>query len=190
MNIREDQFGYLKEYGNFIDGGQVEAGSGALIDVRNPATGEIIARIPNSTAADVDRAMRSARAAFEGRAWAGMDTRIRARLVNRLADAFENHLEELYRLETLNNGRPINETRTQLSRILDYFRYNAGLVLARRDAVIPEKGLILIIRSERRLEWSPIALRSTIHCISYANRLRSYWRRDARPSSSRRNTRH
>jgi acyl-CoA reductase-like NAD-dependent aldehyde dehydrogenase len=133
----------VKEYGNFIDGNQVEAGSGALIDVRNPATGEIIARIPNSTAADVDRAMRSARVAFEGRAWGSMDTRSRARLVNRLADAFENHLEELYRLETLNSGRPINETRTQLSRIPDYFRYNAGLALARRDAVIPVEGSYL-----------------------------------------------
>jgi acyl-CoA reductase-like NAD-dependent aldehyde dehydrogenase len=140
MNIHQDQFGHQKEYGNFIDGNQVEAGSGALIDVRNPATGEIIARIPNSTAADVDRAMKSARAAFEGRAWGGMDTRSRARLVNRLADAFDNHLDELYRLETLNNGRPINETRTQLSRLPDYFRYNAGLALARRDAVIPVEG--------------------------------------------------
>jgi acyl-CoA reductase-like NAD-dependent aldehyde dehydrogenase len=140
MNINEDQFGRAKEYGNFIDGDQVEAGFGFLIDVRNPATGEVIARIPNSTVADVDRAMKSARAAFEGRTWGGMDTRSRARLVNRLADAFENHLEELYRLETLNNGRPISETRAQLSRIPDYFRYNAGLALARRDAVIPVEG--------------------------------------------------
>ncbi len=45
-----------------------------------------------------------------------MDTRSRARLVNRLADAFEANLDTLYKLETLNNGRPINETRAQLSR--------------------------------------------------------------------------
>src|SRR5256885_1234963 len=86
-----------------------------MLDVRNPATGDVIARIPNSTAADVDRAMKSARAAFEGRAWAGMDIRSRARLVNRLADAFEANLEPLYRLETLNNRRPLNETRAQLA---------------------------------------------------------------------------
>ncbi len=140
MNINAVKFDHAKEYGNFIDGAQVGAGSGALIDVRNPATGEVIVRIPNSTEANVDRAMKSARAAFEGRAWGGMDTRSRARLVNRLADAFENHLEELYRLETLNNGRPISETRAQLSRIPDYFRYNAGLALGRRDDVIPVEG--------------------------------------------------
>ena len=60
--------------------------------------------------------MKSARAAFEGKAWGGMDIRARARLINRLADAFEADLDQLYRLETLNNGRPVNETRAQLSR--------------------------------------------------------------------------
>ena len=64
-----------------------------MLDVHNPATGEVIARIPNSTAADIDRAMRSARDAFEGRAWGGMDMRARAELVNRLADAFEANLD-------------------------------------------------------------------------------------------------
>src|SRR6201986_916938 len=127
-------------HGNFVDGREIEAGDGAMLDVRNPATGEVIARIPNSTAEDIDRAMKSARAAFEGKAWGGMDIRSRARLVNRLADAFETNLEQLYRLETLNNGRPVNETRAQLSRLPDFFRYFAGLALARRDAVIPVEG--------------------------------------------------
>ena len=114
-----------------------------MLDVRNPATGDVIARIPNSTAEDIDRAMKSARAAFEGKAWGGMDIRARARLVNRLADAFEANLDTLYRLETLNNGRPVNETRAQLSRLPDFFRYFAGLALARRDAVIPVEGSYL-----------------------------------------------
>ncbi|ACA15091.1 Aldehyde Dehydrogenase [Methylobacterium sp. 4-46] len=129
--------------GNFVDGREIEAGDGTLIDVRNPATGAVIARIPNSTEADVDRAMRSARAAFESREWGGLDTRARAKLVNRLADAFEANLDTLYRLETLNNGRPVNETRAQLSRLPDFFRYFAGLALSRRDAVIPVEGSYL-----------------------------------------------
>jgi len=103
-------------HGNFVDGREIEAGSGAMLDVRNPATGDVIAKIPNSTKEDIDRAMKSARTAFEGKAWGGMDIRARARLVNRLADAFEANLDTLYRLETLNNGRPVNETRAQLSR--------------------------------------------------------------------------
>src|SRR6476659_9571355 len=130
-------------HGNVIDGREVEAGSGEMLDVRNPATGDVIARIPNSTEADIDRAMKSARAAFEGKAWGGMDIRARARLVNRLADAFEADLEPLYRLETLNNGRPVNETRAQLSRLPDFFRYFAGVALSRRDSVIPVEGSYL-----------------------------------------------
>jgi acyl-CoA reductase-like NAD-dependent aldehyde dehydrogenase len=133
----------VESHGNFVDGREIEAGNGELLDVRNPATGEVIALIPNSTAADVDRAMKSARAAFEGKEWGGMDVRARARLVNRLADAFEANLDQLYRLETLNNGRPVNETRAQLSRLPDFFRYFAGLALSRRDAVIPVEGSYL-----------------------------------------------
>ena len=132
----------IETHGNFIDGREIEAGSD-LIDVRNPATGEVIARIQNSTQADIDRAMKSARAAFEGKEWGGMDIRARARLVNKLADAFEANLGELYQLETLNNGRPVNETRAQLSRLPDFFRYNAGLALSRRDSVIPVEGSYL-----------------------------------------------
>ena len=129
--------------GNFVDGREIEAGAGEWIDVRNPATGAVIARIPNSTAADVDRAMKSARAAFESKEWGGLSIRSRARLINRLADAFEANLDSLYRLETMNNGRPVNETRAQLGRLPDFFRYFAGMALARRDDVIPVEGAYL-----------------------------------------------
>src|ERR1700719_3961540 len=130
-------------HGNFVDGREIEAGSGAMLDVHNPATRPVIARIPNSTAEDIDRAMKSARAAFEGRAWGGMDIRARARLVNRLADAFEANLESLYRLGTLKKRRPLNQTRAQPSRVPDFFRYFAGLALSHRDSVIPDEGSYL-----------------------------------------------
>src|ERR1700760_4604192 len=93
----------IEIHGNFVDGREIEAGQGAMLDVRNPATGEVIAQIPNSTAEDIDRAMKSARAAFEGKAWGGMDVRARARLVNKLSGAFAIHLPPLYRPATLNN---------------------------------------------------------------------------------------
>ena len=48
----------------------------------------------------------------------------------------EQKMEELYQLETLNNGRPLRETRAQLARVPDLFRYNAALAMARRDSVI------------------------------------------------------
>ena len=69
-----------------------------------------------------------------------MSNRTRARLINKLADVFEANLEEIYHLETANNGRSLNETRAQVSRLPDFFRYNAGLAIARRDSVIPVDG--------------------------------------------------
>lgn len=127
-------------HGLFIDGCEVAASNSDLLDVLNPSTGEVIARIAHGAEADVDRAVQSARRAFQSSAWGGMAERTRARLVNKLADAFEAHLDELYHLETINNGRPVNETRAQVGRLPDFFRYNAGLALARRDAVIPVEG--------------------------------------------------
>ncbi len=127
-------------HGLFIDGAEAPGSSGETLDVLNPATGEVIARTAHGTAQDIDVAIRSARRAFEGKEWGGMDVRARARLVNKLADALEARLPELFRLETTNNGRPVNETRAQISRLADFFRYNAGLALSRRDAVVPVEG--------------------------------------------------
>ena len=130
----------VKVHGLFIDGKEVPAASDEHLDVLNPATGELLARIAHATDADVDRAVRSARAAFEAKEWASMSNRTRAKLINKLADVFEAHLEEMFTLETANNGRSVNETRAQISRLPDFFRYNAGLAIARRDAVIPVDG--------------------------------------------------
>jgi len=127
-------------HGLFIDGGEVTASQSELLDVVNPATGALLAKISHASDADVDRAVKSARAAFEGSAWAGLSNRTRAKLINKLADVFEAHLEEFFQLETLNNGRSVNETRAQISRLPDFLRYNAGLAIARRDAVIPVDG--------------------------------------------------
>ncbi|MEJ5992689.1 aldehyde dehydrogenase [Ramlibacter sp. PS3R-8] len=126
--------------GLFIDGAEVPASGSDLLDVLNPATGEVLARIGHASDADVDRAVRSSAAAFERGEWSAMSNRTRARLINKLADVFEANLEEIYHLETTNNGRPLNETRAQVSRLPDFFRYNAGLAIARRDSVIPVDG--------------------------------------------------
>jgi acyl-CoA reductase-like NAD-dependent aldehyde dehydrogenase len=130
----------IRTRGLFIDGREVPGASRETLEVLNPATGQPIARIAHASPAEVDVAVRSARRAFESKEWSGLSVRARARLVNRLADALEARLEELYELETQNNGRPIGETRAQIGRLPDFFRYNAGLALARRDAVIPVEG--------------------------------------------------
>ena len=127
-------------HGLFIDGREVPATSSDLLDVINPATGALLAQISHASDEDVDRAVRSAHDAFESHEWASMSNRTRAKLINKLADVFEANIEEMFTLETANNGRSLNETRAQLSRLPDFFRYNAGLAIARRDAVIPVDG--------------------------------------------------
>jgi acyl-CoA reductase-like NAD-dependent aldehyde dehydrogenase len=68
-------------HSHFIDGNEVEAATDRTVEVYNPATGRVIARTPDGGAADVDRAMASARRAFESPEWGGIDIRSRARLV-------------------------------------------------------------------------------------------------------------
>ncbi len=127
-------------HGLFIDGREVAATRPDLLDVVNPATGILLAQISHASDADVDRAVQSATTAFESPEWSAMSNRTRAKLLNKLADVFEANLEEIYHLETLNNGRSLNETRAQVSRLPDFLRYNAGLAIARRDSVIPVDG--------------------------------------------------
>ena len=124
----------------FIDGKEIPASQPELLDVLNPATGEMLAQIAHATEADVDKAVKSSAKAFASPEWSSMSNRTRAKLINKLADAFEANLEEIYTLETANNGRSLNETRAQVSRLPDFFRYNAGLAIARRDSVIPVDG--------------------------------------------------
>jgi acyl-CoA reductase-like NAD-dependent aldehyde dehydrogenase len=106
----------------------------------NPATGEVIASVPEQGAADVDRAVAIARAAFESGPWPELTRTARARLLLRFADAIEANSESLFELETRNNGRPITETKAQLSRVPEWFRYNAALLATQRDAVLPSDG--------------------------------------------------
>jgi acyl-CoA reductase-like NAD-dependent aldehyde dehydrogenase len=126
--------------GMLIGGEEVEAASGARLTVLNPATGRPIAEVPAGDVEDVDRAVRAAKTAFEDGPWPRLDGFERSRLINRFADLIDERLDQLYVLETLNNGRPVVETRAQLARLAEWYRYAAALLLAQRDAVLPAKG--------------------------------------------------
>jgi acyl-CoA reductase-like NAD-dependent aldehyde dehydrogenase len=112
----------------------------ATRDILNPSTGQVIRTVPEHGAADVDRVVAVARDALENGAWATMHPSERSRILLRIADEIERSTEELYRLEAQNNGRPVTETRAQLSRVPEWFRYNAGLLAAQRTAVLPSDG--------------------------------------------------
>jgi aldehyde dehydrogenase (NAD+) len=98
-------------------------------DITNPATGEVLTQAVEASAADVDHAVAAARKAFEDRngAWRKMSASERGRLIWKLADLVEKNLEELAELETLNNGKPIFESRyVDMPMTADVLRYYAG----------------------------------------------------------------
>jgi acyl-CoA reductase-like NAD-dependent aldehyde dehydrogenase len=130
----------IPAHGLLIGGQEAAAASGDRLPVVNPATGRPIATVAAGGAEDIDRAVRVGREAFDSGVWSRRPVDERARVLNRLADGIERRIEELYRLETLNNGRPWNETRAQVSRLPEWYRYNAALLLADRTHVVPMPG--------------------------------------------------
>jgi acyl-CoA reductase-like NAD-dependent aldehyde dehydrogenase len=121
-------------------GGAHVAGGAPDLEAVNPATGRVFARVSCAAPADVDRAVEVAEATFRSGVWSGLPIHERARAVQRFADGIEARMDELYRLETLDNGRPITETKAQITRLPEWYRYNAALLLADRDAVVPLSG--------------------------------------------------
>jgi betaine-aldehyde dehydrogenase len=110
---------------NFIDGEFVEAAEGATAAVLNPSTGEQIALAPESTKADVDRAVAAARRAFPG--WAATPPGERALALLRLADAIEEHGDELAQLESDDAGKPIEAVKSDEVPVwVDNLRFFAG----------------------------------------------------------------
>ena len=126
--------------GLLLGGDEVPAASGQWLEVVNPASGEPAARVAAGGAEDVDRAVELGLRAFREGAWSQRPIAERAQVLQRLADGIERRIEELYRLETVNNGRPLKETRAQVSRLPEWYRYNAALLLADRNHVVPMPG--------------------------------------------------
>jgi len=114
--------------GRLLIGGQWIDGS-KKFDTINPATGEVLTQIVEASAEDVDRAVVAARRAFEDRSgpWRKFSASERGRLIWRLADLVEKSIDELAELETLDNGKPIFESRyVDMPMVIDVLRYYAG----------------------------------------------------------------
>jgi len=98
-------------------------------DSINPATAEVLTEISVASGEDVDRAVGAARHAFEDRngAWRKLSAGERGRLIWKLADLLENNIDEFAELETLDNGKPIFESRyVDMPMVVDVLRYYAG----------------------------------------------------------------
>ncbi|WP_150293227.1 aldehyde dehydrogenase family protein [Sphingobium estronivorans] len=111
----------------WIGGKCVAAESGEDFEVIDPASGRPIAVAARGGAADIDKAVRAARTAFEAAAWRDLSAGSRAQLLWRYADVIEAHAQELAELEVLNNGMPIGFAQWSIAASANWLRHYAGL---------------------------------------------------------------
>src|SRR5437016_12154536 len=131
----------VKDQPLLIGGKWLDSASGKTFETINPATGEVIAKVAEGDKADVDKAVKAARKAFEKGPWRKLSARERGRLLYKLADLIEKNFDELAALETLDNGKPINDSRTaDLPLVLDCYRYYAGWADKIEGKTIPVNG--------------------------------------------------
>ncbi len=110
----------------FINGQWVDAASGQTFETPNPATGETLAHIAEGAEEDINRAVRAARAAFDG-PWSRMSPSERGRIIWRIGDLLLEHIEEFAQLESLDNGKPYAVAKgADVPLAADLFHYMAG----------------------------------------------------------------
>lgn len=112
--------------GVFIDNQWMSCDSGKTVDVFSPATGKVFAQIAAGNAADIDKAYRAARRAFEGGAWSRLSAVERGRLLMKLSRAIEDNFDELAKLEAMDTGKPMKQARADITASARYFEFYGG----------------------------------------------------------------
>lgn len=121
-----------------IGGKWVEAVSGETLDVFNPATEDIIAKVPAGDKADVDLAVKAARKAFESGPWPSMTPSERGKMIWRIGDLILEHCDELAEIESLDNGKPVGVAKVaDVPLSADMFHYMAGWTTKTHGKTIP-----------------------------------------------------
>jgi aldehyde dehydrogenase (NAD+) len=119
----------------------VDSESGKTFPTINPATGETICHVAEADEADVNKAVKAARAAFQKGAWRSMSASERGKVMNRLADLIEKNADELARLEALDNGKPYKvAAAADLPLTIACYRYYAGWADKIQGKTIPING--------------------------------------------------
>jgi acyl-CoA reductase-like NAD-dependent aldehyde dehydrogenase len=125
----------------YIDGQWVDAKSGATYKTINPATEEVLTVVAEGGAEDIDAAARAARRAFESGPWAKMSASDRGRILWKIGDLLEANVQEIGRVETLDQGKTITEsTRVDVPLAADCFRYFAGWATKIEGETIPVRA--------------------------------------------------
>jgi acyl-CoA reductase-like NAD-dependent aldehyde dehydrogenase len=126
------------EHGLLIGDERPRAADGRTFATLDPASGGEIATVPQAGAEDVDRAVATARAAFEDGPWASMAASERSRLMGALADALDQRAQELAEIESLDNGKPVKLARyVDVAGTVAHLRYFAGWATKIEGAVLP-----------------------------------------------------
>lgn len=146
----------------YINGEWVDSSSGETFEVRNPANGEVIALAAKGTRKDAQRAIQAARFAFDEGGWGESKARDRAELLWKVADLIEARAEEFAQTDTRNNGKPLRESRYDVSDAVNQFRYYAGLCTKPQGQTydVPDEISAMVVRE-------PIGVVGAITCWNY-----------------------
>ena len=159
----------------FLLAGQRESGDAADSRlIRNPATGEVIARAAQASPEDVNRAARIARDTYE-REWRRATPRDRAAVLLRLAAAIRDHAEELALLESRNTGKPLASARGEVLGGADCFEFYAGAVTKFCGQTLPVSaaGSIRLFIHGRKLPG--VSSKATLSSRAFWRNLKSGW---------------
>ncbi len=147
----------MRSFQYFVDNAWHDPASGEYIDSENPATGEVWARVPDCNAADVDRAVAAARAAFYDGPWGRMLPAERGRLMRRIGDTISRHAERLGEIETRDNGKlPKNITPSLKPDAwqVDSFHYYGGMCDKFEGSLLPAEMPAM----HNYLKWEPFGV--------------------------------
>lgn len=118
-----------------INGERVESSNGSIIDVYNPATGEVIAKVAKATQEDAERAVQAARVAFDNGKWKKYPINKRSRVLNKIASIMRSRFNELVELEVLNSGKSLTAAQGQVMQAIEDFEFYAGAIVGHRGSV-------------------------------------------------------
>jgi acyl-CoA reductase-like NAD-dependent aldehyde dehydrogenase len=133
----------VRDYSLLIDGKNVPAVSGETFDTVSPTTNEIIGRVAKAGIQDVDRAVKAARKAFDDGPWPRWTPQERSRALNRVAQILRERVDEIARLETMNCGKIIVESRGDVIASANCFEYYGNLATQIWGEQIPMNGPLL-----------------------------------------------
>ncbi len=133
---------------NYIDGKFVPSSSPKQLDVHNPATGEVIGRVPLSTAAEVDAAVQAANRAFDG--WRRTPPVKRAQHLYKFKFLLEEHFEELAKSITTEHGKTLDESRGSLRRAIECVEVAIGIPTLMKGEALEDAGPSIDVMAMRR----------------------------------------